>query len=222
MGNTDPAPAARRPLLICGTRSLAEEVADLASEVPGVEVAGFVENLDPERCRQPLLGLPVYWVDDLPKLAATHAAVCALATTHRSRFTRQVEAHGVPFATLVHPSARVSSRSTLGEGSILSVGVIVAAHTHLGRHVFVNRGALIGHHTRVGDHCSIMPGANVAGNCRLGEAAYVGMGAIVLDNLAVGARSIVGAGAVVTKDVPDNVQVVGVPARIVKENVGGK
>jgi len=45
---------------------------------------------------------------------------------------------------------------------------------------------------------------------------------VVLDHLSVGARSIVGAGAVVTRDVPDNVQVVGVPARIVKENVAGK
>ena len=209
-------------LLICGTRTLAAEVADLASEIPGVEVCGFVENMDRTRCEQPFEGKPVYWVDDVAKMADSNVAVCALATTHRSRFTAQMEALGMRFATLVHPTARISPRSTLGEGCVISVGVIVAAHTHLGRHVFVNRGALIGHHTKVGDHASIMPGANVAGNCVVGEAAYVGMSAVVIDNLKVGAHSIVGAGAVVTRDVPDNVQVVGVPAKIVKENVAGK
>jgi acetyltransferase-like isoleucine patch superfamily enzyme len=48
------------------------------------------------------------------------------------------------------------------------------------------------------------------------------MGALVLDHISIGSHSIVGAGAVVTKDVPDNVQVVGVPAKIVKQNIEGK
>ena len=48
------------------------------------------------------------------------------------------------------------------------------------------------------------------------------MGALVLDRISVGSHSIVGAGAVVTKDVPDNVQVVGAPAKIVNENIEGK
>lgn len=48
------------------------------------------------------------------------------------------------------------------------------------------------------------------------------MGAVVIDRITVGSCSIVGAGAVVTKDVPDHAQVVGVPARIVKENVDGR
>jgi sugar O-acyltransferase (sialic acid O-acetyltransferase NeuD family) len=208
--------------LILGTRTLSIEIADIISEIPDIRLAGFVENMEPEKCREKLEGLPVYWVDDVAKLSKTHCAVCALATTHRKRFIEQVSAFKMPFATIVHPSARVSSKSSLGEGTIVSAGVVIGAYTNLGRHVIVNRGALIGHHTKIGDYVTIQPGANIAGLCTIGDAAYIGMGAIVLDRISVGSHSIVGAGSVVTKDVPDNVQVVGVPAKIVKENIDGK
>jgi sugar O-acyltransferase (sialic acid O-acetyltransferase NeuD family) len=201
--------------LICGTRTFAVEIADVASEIPGVRVAGFVENLEPERCRGRLEELPIIWVGDLRALAATHRAVCALATTKRRLFTSQVEELGVPFATLVHPTARISARSELGAGTIASVGAVVAARSTIGRHVLLNRGALVGHHTVVGDHVSLLPGANVAGNCTIGDGAFVGMGALVLDNLTVGRDAIVAAGSVVTRDVPDGAQVMGVPAQVV-------
>jgi acetyltransferase-like isoleucine patch superfamily enzyme len=48
------------------------------------------------------------------------------------------------------------------------------------------------------------------------------MGAVVLDNLTIGSHAVVGAGAAVTKDGLDRVQVMGVPALIVKENISGK
>lgn len=211
-----------KPLLILGTRTLAVEVADLASEIPDFELMGFVENMERQKCDEKLDGSPVFWVDDLPDLSETHWAVCALSTTHRSRFIKQVANFGIRFATLVYPSARISSRSSVGEGTIISAGVIIASHTLLGRHVLVNRGALVGHHTEIGDYVTIQPGANIAGACRIGEATYIGMGALVLDHIKIGAHSIVGAGAVVNKDVPDHVQVVGVPARIVKENISGR
>ena len=205
-------------LLVLGTRTLAVEIADIASEA-GFEIAGFVENMEPERCSEGLEGLPVHWVDDVAGLAATHLAVAGLATTRRSIFVDQVAAFGLRFATVIHPKARVSTTSTVGEGSIVSVGVVVAAKATIGRHVLLNRGALIGHHTQIGDFVSIQPGANVAGACSIGSAAFIGMGALVLDHLTVGPGSIVGAGAVVTKEVPASVQVVGVPARVVQEGV---
>ncbi len=211
-----------RPLLILGTRTLSVEVADLVSDIPEFQLSGFVENMDRQKCSEKLEGLPVFWVDDLADLAGTHWAVCALATTHRSRFTQQVASLGVRFATLIHPRARISSTSQMGQGTILSPGVIIASHTVLGNHVLVNRGALVGHHTEIGDYVTIQPGANIAGACRIGPATYVGMGALVLDHVKIGSHSIIGAGAVVNKDVPDHVQVVGVPGRIVKENVSGR
>jgi sugar O-acyltransferase (sialic acid O-acetyltransferase NeuD family) len=211
-----------KPLLILGTRTLAVEVADLVSEIPDFRLTGFVENMDRQKCSEKLDGLPVLWVDDIADLADTHWAVCALATTHRSRFTEQAANLGFRFATLVHPWSKISSGSSVGEGSVISPGVIIASHTLLGQHVFVNRGALIGHHTDIGDYVTVQPGANIAGACRIGKATYVGMGALVLDRIKIGEHSVVGSGAVVNKDVPDHVQVVGVPARIVKENITGK
>lgn len=76
--------------------------------------------------------------------------------------------------------------------------------------------------THIGDYVTLSPGANVAAKCRVGASTYIGMGALVLDNLTIGSHAVVGAGAVVTKDVPDRVQVMGVPALIVKENISGK
>ena len=212
---------ATTPLLILGTREISEEIADIARDA-NHKVAGFVENLDRQRAGSSLDGVPVYWVEELPELAATHLAVCGISTTHRSRFTSEVEAMGLSFATVVHPTAHVSHTAVLGRGCIVGAGCVVGSHTVLGEHVFVNRGALIGHHTRIEPYSSLMPGANVAGSCRIGPATWIGMGANVIDKISVGAGCVVGAGAVVTKDVPDRVLVVGVPARIAKTDVEGR
>ena len=211
-----------QPLLILGTRTFAVEVADLVSEIPAFRTDAFVENMEPKRSQETLEGVRILWVNEVAKLANSHSAVCGLSTTFRSRFIKLVAAYGIKFATLVHPSARISPKSSLGEGTIISVGAIIASHSHLGRHVIVNRGALIGHHTDIGDYVSIQPGANIAGACHIGEAAYIGIGAVVIDHITIGSHSVVGAGAVVTKDVPDNVLVVGMPAKIMKENIKGK
>lgn len=209
-------------IVILGTRTLAEHMADVTSEIPGCEVTAFVENMDRERCSEKLMGLPVIWVDELADLANSHMAVCGLATTHRKMFTDQVSAMGMKFATLSHPTAWVSSTAKLGTGCFLNVNAMVATQTVLGNHVMVNRGASIGHHTNIGDYVTIQPGVNIAGLVNIGDHTYVGMGAVVLDNITIGKGCIIGAGAVVTKDLPDAVQVVGVPAKIVKTDVEGK
>jgi acetyltransferase-like isoleucine patch superfamily enzyme len=64
---------------------------------------------------------------------------------------------------------------------------------------------------------TISPGVNIAGKAKIGDLCYIGMGAVVLDGISIGNNSVVGAGSVVTKDVPDSVQVLGMPARIAKE-----
>jgi sugar O-acyltransferase (sialic acid O-acetyltransferase NeuD family) len=210
------------PLVVLGATEFSAEIADLIADTGEFEVEAFVENDLRERADGTLAGRPVLWIDDAKGLASTHLAVCGLGTTRRSRFTDQAATLGFRFATVVHPTAHVSSTSTLGAGTIVGAGAVIGAHTTIGRHVIVNRGTLVGHHTVIGDHVSLQSGANVAGLCKVGDATYVGMGALILNTVHVGSNSVVGAGAVVTRDVPDNVQVVGIPAVIVKEEIEGK
>jgi acetyltransferase EpsM len=208
-------------LVILGTRVFAEEVADLVEQAGEHELAAFAENWERERCDRQLLGRPVVWVDDLPELAATHQAVCAIGTTRRRVFVEQAAGHGIGFTTVRHPSAIVSPSAAIGEGAIVGARVVVGAHTRIGSHAILNRGVLVGHHTEIGDYVTASPGANIAGLVTIGDGAYIGMGATVIDRITIGANSLVGAGAVVTKDVPEGVQVQGVPARIVRRGIEG-
>ena len=208
-----------KELVILGTGVFAEEVADLVRDGETHKLVGFAENRDRTRTKGPLLGLPVVWYEALPELPAETELLCAIGTTRRGEFTSWCAERGLSFARYVHSSARLSRTSELGAGSLLSVATVVAAHSRIGEHVIVNRGSLIGHHTKIGDRVTISPGANIGGRVRIGSQAYIGMGAIVLNDIKIGKGAIVGAGSVVTRDVPAHCQVLGIPARVTKENV---
>ena len=54
-------------------------------------------------------------------------------------------------------------------------------------------------------------------NVTIGNNVWIASGAIILPGVNIGDNSVVAAGAVVTRDVPDNVVVAGVPAKIIKK-----
>lgn len=208
-------------LIILGAGAFAMDVADLISDIAGFEVAGFAVSTAPLPAGSSLLGKPVHYVDDLRMFVSSCQVVCAIGSTKRAAFIERVTELGFRFATIVHPTARISRMATLGEGTIVGPGALVSAHTETGRHVIINRGVLIGHHVKIGDYATISPGANLAGAVTVGARAFVGMSAVVLEKRHVGELSLVGAASLVTRDVPPRTRVMGAPARIVEENFAG-
>jgi acetyltransferase EpsM len=205
-------------VILVGAASFAEEVSDLAG-VAGVEVAAWIEGLDPGLA-DPTHDPPILWVDDQAVFEPSLPILPAIGSVRRMGIVRRLVDEGRQLATLIHPSAVVSPSASIEPGCVVSPLVVVGARSRIGEGTVLNRGALIGHHTEIGRYSTIGPGANVAGKVVLGEQVYVGAGAVVRDHLRIGDRAVIGMGAVVVKDVPADVTVVGIPAAELRRSHG--
>ena len=142
-------------------------------------------------------------------------------TELRAQVFLRAIALGFDFATLIHPSAIISSDLVMGQGSQLHAGVVVQPGVSLGENVLINTGSILDHGTQIADHAHIASGAVVAGNVFIGQGVHLGVGAIVKQGIKIGENSVIGAGAVVIKDVPSNACFVGNPAHAIQSKSKG-
>ena len=121
------------------------------------------------------------------------------------------------YGNAIHPSAIISEYASIGEGTVVMQGVIIQSSVTIGKHCIINTTASVDHDCIIEDYVHISPNATLCGSVSVGEGSQVGAGAVVIPGIKIGKWSLVAAGAVVMKDVPDNVLVLGNPARVVKK-----
>ena len=131
----------------------------------------------------------------------------------RERISQEIK-HKVGQA--IHAAAIVDRLVNLAEGVQIIQGAIVNRGASIGKHTIVNTNATVDHDCEIGDFVHIAPGATLCGGIKVGKGTLIGANATILPNCTIGKNVSVGAGAVVTTDLPDNVIVAGVPAKIIK------
>ena len=123
---------------------------------------------------------------------------------------------GATLATIVHPSATLSSFAKVESGTVVLAGAIINIDTRIGFASIVNVGATVDHDCIIGDAVHVAPGANLSGNVSVGLCTWIGVGSAIRQGITIGNFTTIGAGAVVVSDVPDNMVVVGNPAKTLR------
>lgn len=104
----------------------------------------------------------------------------------------------------IHPGATIGRRLVIDHGT----GIVIGETAEIGDDVLIYQGVTLGgtgkdegkRHPTIGNNVMISAGAKVLGPIKVGDNARVAAGAVVL------------------KDVPENSTVVGVPAKVVRQN----
>jgi serine O-acetyltransferase len=109
-------------------------------------------------------------------------------------------------------------------------GIEIHPGATIGRRVFIDHGlgTVIGETSIIGDDCTIYQGVTLGGTSlfkgakrhpTLGRGVVVSAGAKVLGGFTVGDFARIGSNAVVLKEVPPNATAVGIPARIIQDDL---
>lgn len=171
---------------------------------------GYVNDADPSLTA--VLGYEV----STREPSADETAVIAVGNNRTRK--KIAERLSCAFAAAIHPSANLSPRCVIGEGTVVMAGATINADASLGKHCIVNTNAGIDHDCVIGDYAHISPGVSLAGGVQVGEGAQVGIGASVIPGVRIGKWAVIGAGAAVIEDVPDHAVVAGVPAKVLRYN----
>lgn len=201
-------------LLIFGFGGHARAVADIAF-ASGVSDFCFVDSNAREG--ESFLGYPVIkqWDSDLPE--GWQAISAAGDNFRRQQHCEHIKALGWPLATLIAPSA------TIGIGSKITEGCVIAHQSHIGpmasvgKACIINTGAVVEHESKIGDFVHISVNATVAGRSTIGDYSFIGAGATVIDGISICNNVTVGAGSVVISDIDYIGVYVGSPACLVRK-----
>lgn len=185
-------------------------------------VIGFLDQ-SPDLQRTVINGTPVLGNDDMlqeysrESIGLVNGIGSTWSTVSRRLVYERLTAIGYRFETVCHPSATIAPSAQILNGSQIMAGAVLQTGCLIGENTIVNSGAIVDHDCIIGNHCHIAPGVVLSGSVKLGDSCHVGTGATVIQGVKIGEGSLVAAGAVVIQDVPPDVRVAGVPARVMEK-----
>lgn len=210
-------------IVIWGAGGHAKVIADIIRRGGQFEIAGFLDDGQPDRVGTEYYGATILGgVDRLPQLLGEqiqHMAIALGDNYLRLNKADAAEQAGFTLPALIDPSAVIAESVSVGAGVVIGAGAIINGDAKLLRCAIVNSGAIVEHDCIVSDGVHIAPGVALSGEVTVGSCTMIGTGSSVRNRIRIGRSSIIGVGSAVVCDIPDDVIAFGVPARVVRSTL---
>ena len=186
-------------------------------------VAGFIDD-DNSLWGNTINDLPVKGGFEWLKENGGNISICLVANPHEKqdlvKSLKSIEA--IKFPLVIAPGSYVSQYVEWGEGCLVAHAYnYITVNIRFGDFIFINCGNGIGHDVEIGDYTTVYSHIDISGEVRIGSHCVIGSGVTINPGVRIGNNVIVGSGSVVVRDIPDNVTVAGVPAKVIREHVAG-
>jgi sugar O-acyltransferase (sialic acid O-acetyltransferase NeuD family) len=202
------------PLLIFPCNGNGLEALDCLGE--RYQMVGFIDDT-PEKQGTAVFGHPVLSRRALQDHAPAQVLAVPGGPASFRRRVAVVEGLGLEanrFATVIHPSARISPLASIGRNVLIMAGVVVTSNAVIGDHVCILPNTVVHHDVVIGDWTLVGSNVSIAGGARLGSNCYVGSGSRIINGVEVGDRALIGLGSNVIRGVARDATVAGNPARL--------
>lgn len=138
--------------------------------------------------------------------------IVAIGDSHKRKQVIESLPLNTKYLTIIHPKAYIAGNVQIGEGSIITPGVIITTNVRIGRHANLNLNTTIGHDCVAHDFFTTAPAVNISGSCYFGECVYLGTNCAIRQGVKVCDNVTIGMGAMVIKNIKEPGVYVGMPA----------
>ena len=200
----------------------AGSVLDALSCFNNINVVAFFDNT-PNKINKKIYGIPV--IGDIGKISEFEDEkidVFHVTIGHnKARFDiyNELEAMGLQFLSIIHPTAIISSSAKIGKGCFIGANAVIQNNVDINDYSIINTGAIIEHDNVIGKAVHIAPSACTAGKVTIHDLSFIGIGALVIPEITIGYGAFINAGVLVKKNVEDGLTMVGYTAKIHSKNI---
>lgn len=112
------------------------------------------------------------------------AAIPAVGNNQlRQKWFQLLENLSVPIATVIHPSAIISSNVEIGEGVTIMAGCVVGIDVKVGDGAIINMASSIDHDTYIGEFAHLSVGVKVVGDKKVDSLSFLSAGSVITHSM---------------------------------------